>query len=233
MFFTAPMCIILLAAFSFWAGRRRAIQCAVAQVARSGVTVPSYSNLHSLPFYHGFWVAMLSAGAALALLISWAFIVPPLEKSHVFAQLTTELSPLSAPQKEGFWRDAQALAAGNTAKATTAVDSNTLHNAAEIYKNTQKTTSALFIALLIITAGLGFFFAWKKITPDFRARHRVETFIKMFLITASGVAILTTVFRHGAFLRALSGRRNKWRSVRIKWAAVLHLGLFRSSRGHC
>ena len=50
----------------------------------------------------------------------------------------------------------------------------------------------LGLAVLLV-AGSGFAYALKRITPDYRARHVVEVFLKGLLIACSSIAILTTV----------------------------------------
>jgi phosphate transport system permease protein len=42
-------------------------------------------------------------------------------------------------------------------------------------------------------AGLGGFFAWRRIHPDFRARNNVEKIVMAALIAASSIAIFTTI----------------------------------------
>ncbi len=51
----------------------------------------------------------------------------------------------------------------------------------------------VLVAACVVLVALGFAFGLKKISPDFRARNKVENVIKWFLITASLVSILTTV----------------------------------------
>ena len=67
-----------------------------------------FSRLHSLPSYHGGWLAMACAGPALALLVLWSLIAPRIERALVFDWYADRLSGLGPAQLEGLWRDIRA-----------------------------------------------------------------------------------------------------------------------------
>jgi phosphate transport system permease protein len=68
-----------------------------------------------------------------------------------------------------------------------------LRDAALQYQQVVTVSRRLLVAFCIGLATLGGVFAWRRITPDFRARNRVETVVGGLLIAASSIAILTTI----------------------------------------
>ena len=65
--------------------------------------------------------------------------------------------------------------------------------AAQHYRSLSATgTTALAIVTVLLALG-GFALAWIRIAPRFRARNSVESFVKVLLIAAASIAILTTI----------------------------------------
>jgi phosphate transport system permease protein len=167
--------IVAIAAYQLGAGRARAVANA------------SGKQLHSLPGFHGGWVAVLAALPAFAFASIWAILTPRIEKTLVLGQLG-DLSALGSAQVDGLWRDIRALVFGGNPGTRDALRDQ---GAAVL-----SSYSAVFTAILVLGAaalafGLGLY-SYRRITPEFRARHKVEGAIKMFLIGASVIAVLTT-----------------------------------------
>ncbi|MBY0362910.1 MAG: phosphate ABC transporter permease subunit PstC [Phreatobacter sp.] len=179
MFLTLFGLVLAVAVVCFFVGRSRA-------VAVSGA---NYSALHSLPSYHGWWLVLMAAGPAFAVLVFWSLVSPYLLRPMMLSQFAPQLTEFSAAQLDGFWRDIQAIAGGGTPGVRDAFR----EEAAAAYQSTNRLSLIAMVALMIVLGAVGFSYAWNAIAVHFRARHRVETAVKVFLAASATVAILTTV----------------------------------------
>ena len=201
----------LIALVGFVLGRSRAM-------ASAGGTI---RNLHSLPSYYGWNVAMLAVVPALLTLLLWTLIQPAVINTTVApiaagtaAPSSGELDLLMSDVRrvaEGLdtlvvqgaktWAEVDALSADTDIKALlgsvgvavgTEVSADTLA-AARTYRAMTARGSLLVTALVLAVAICGAVFALWQTTRDFRARNRVEVGIKALLIGSALIAILTTV----------------------------------------
>ena len=69
----------------------------------------------------------------------------------------------------------------------------TIQAAADRMNNLGDIGTAMMTVVILITAVFGIVHARKRIVPELRARNLVEKVVDIFLIIASGVAILTTI----------------------------------------
>lgn len=178
--------LVLLLAFmvtaAFYYGRGRSL---------SLVGGPGHGNaLHSLPGYYGYYVAIWCALPALALFLLWVLIEPRLVVALVVKGLPESYRMLPAGELNLLINNIQNLASGDVVSVD--VDS-VLENAASLLNDYVKKSRALLAVLSIGLAGLGGVLAWHRIHPDLRARNRVEKVIRVMLIAASSIAILTTI----------------------------------------
>jgi phosphate transport system permease protein len=146
------------------------------------------SRLHSLPGYHGWFVAIGAVLPALLFLGVWASISPTLVTQRVMASDAAQSLPSNPLQRREILGEARSLASG---RLTTAFNpqSETL---APIYRTAKSQFSligATLSLLLFFAAGL---WALTRVKPDFRARTRVERIVMISLLLASLIAILTT-----------------------------------------
>jgi phosphate transport system permease protein len=65
--------------------------------------------------------------------------------------------------------------------------------AAQLYTDLRAASQRILSGLMIAVSFLGFAVAWARLKPQFRARNHVEMAIKVALVAASMVAILTTL----------------------------------------
>ena len=201
----------LIALVGFVLGRSRAM-------ASAGGTI---RNLHSLPSYYGWNVAMLAVVPALLTLLLWTLIQPAVINTTVApiaagtaAPSSGELDLLMSDVRrvaEGLdtlvvqgaktWAEVDALSADTDIKALlgsvgvavgTDISADTLA-AARTYRAMTARGSLLVTALVLAVAICGAVFALWQTTRDFRARNRVEVGIKALLIGSALIAILTTV----------------------------------------
>ena len=178
--------LILLLGFmavaAFFFGRRRALAL---------VGGPGHGTaLHSLPGYHGHYVAIWVALPALALLLLWLLVEPRLVVALVIKGLPQAYQDWPAGELNLLVNNIRNLAAGDV--VSVAVD-DVLRNAATLYNSYVEKSRQLLAVLTLGLAGLGGAIAWRRIHPDLRARNRVERVIRWFLIAASSIAIFTTI----------------------------------------
>ena len=146
--------------------------------------------LHSLPGYYGYYVAIWVVLPALALLFVWALIEPKLIVALVVNGLPETYRNLPVGELNLLVNNIQNLAAGDV--ISVAVD-DLLQDAAAQFNSYAAKSRQILAVLALGIAGLGGVHAWRLISPDLRARNRVERVIRWFLIAASSIAIFTTI----------------------------------------
>ena len=179
---TLILLIGLSAVLAFYAGRGRS----VAIVGGPG----NGQALHSLPGYHGYFVAIWSVLPALALLLGWVMIEPRVIMALVTDGLPEAYREYSAGELNLLLNNIRNLAAGDVVS----VDVDEVLSAAAQQFNAYGDKSRQLLALFSLSlAVLGGTIAWRKIHPELRARNNVEAVIRWFLIAASSIAIFTTI----------------------------------------
>jgi phosphate transport system permease protein len=179
MIFPMFVSVLALAVALVFIGRNRALR----------VVEGDFARLHSLPTYHGGWLALVCAGPGFLLLVLWALIVPRIERAILFDRFATRLEGLGTAQLEGLWRDIRAIVEGSVPGIQDALRSEM----AQSYASLHAGMTAALAGLLIVVLVLGFLYGWRRISPAFRARHRVEGAIKVFLVACATFAILITI----------------------------------------
>lgn len=204
--------VLILAAVGFVVGRGRAMQSADGNIR----------NLHSLPVYYGSNVAMMAAVPALLLLALWLF-AQPLTINRMVAPMITSVEAgdsgtlglvlsdvrrvadgLDLAVSEGVLTDESARdirteftdVRERLSQVGVALGSDVSREtlaAAQRYRTLSKTGSFLMLLAVIGLALIGAAFALSRTNRDFRARNVVEAGIKVVLIAAACIAILTTV----------------------------------------
>tara|TARA_B100000029_G_scaffold513217_1_gene612064 strand:- start:7993 stop:9378 length:1386 start_codon:yes stop_codon:yes gene_type:complete len=157
----------------------------------------SRSRFHSLPTYHGGYVALWSLVPGLLLFVLWLIIEPIIIRAQVLSDLPDELYSLSEGELGLIYNDIRNFAEGNI-----------FSNNASLYieEAAQKYISLIGISDLILTtavlvlslSALGW--SLRRVKPDFRARNKVEKAIEVILMAASTIAVFTTI---GIFLSVL------------------------------
>ncbi|NJC34046.1 phosphate transport system permease protein [Sphingomonas jejuensis] len=145
---------------------------------------------HSLPLYHGWYVALWTAVPPILFLILWVNITPALVSYAVIdTPVAARILPSEPLERSALLAEARALAKGQI-EAPFNADARLL---APAYAETQSRYDLGATALALILAFAGFAYAFTRVRPDFRARTRVERIVMAALLGASLVAILTTV----------------------------------------
>jgi phosphate transport system permease protein len=144
-------------------------------------------TVHSLPGYHGWYVALWALLPALAFLIGWSLIAPGLAEGAALRDVAgAALDPLAAADLL-----AEAVAIGGGDQAT-AFDPRA-GAVAEALARYDSRNALLGLAISLLLAFAGGAYAYTRITTAFRARTKVERLVMVGLLLASLIAILTTL----------------------------------------
>jgi phosphate transport system permease protein len=174
-----------LALLGYYVGRQRAVGAAVAAGPRS---------FHSLPGYHGGYVALWCALPALTLLVLWQVLEPVWLRSQVIDSLPEAMQTLPEDELGLVYNDIRNLVEGNILSEAASPD---VTAAAERYVELRESSRNVATGAVAVVGILVLMWAYRRVRADFRARNRVEKTIELMLIAASCVAILTTI---GIFL---------------------------------
>jgi phosphate transport system permease protein len=171
-----------LATAAFFMGRGRSLSLTA---TLSGAVKP-----HSLPGYHGYFVAIWVVLPALALLSIWALAETRVITALVVKNLPDSFAAYSAGELNLLINNIQNLASGDI--VTIKVDDKLRFAAAQLNEfssNSRQLLAVLFSAFALLGGAM----AWRRIHPDFRARNNVEAVVRWVLIAASSIAIFTTI----------------------------------------
>jgi len=144
---------------------------------------------HSLPTYHGVYVAMWTILPAMIFLIVWSLVVPGLVTQSVVADPLAATLPHEPLERLAMLAEARALAEGSLAAAFNPLAAQL----APLYERAQNHYDMAGLALALILAFAGGAYAYSRLKPDFRARSRVERVTMIALLVASLIAIVTTI----------------------------------------
>ena len=179
-----PLLLILAAmAAAYHVGRKRAIRV-VGGIDR-------INRLHSLPAYYGYYAALWVGLPALVLLLLWTGLQDQIITQLMVAELPPAMTEdLSAGRIGLIVNDIKNLATGNitSGEITPAVQA-----AADHYQRLSTIADAALWVLVIAVGLAGLSFAWRRVSPAFRARNRVESTVMVILILFSSIAIVTTL----------------------------------------
>jgi phosphate transport system permease protein len=157
---------------------------------------PSRARPHSLPVYHGWYVALWAVLPALLFLAFWAFLSDRLVADALLASPQAAALPAIDMQRAAILAEARGLATG----AIPSAHHSEAAALAPVYASAISFYAWLGLAVALLLAFAGGAWAYTRLSPSFRARTRVERIVMALLLTASLIAILTTL---GIFLSLL------------------------------
>lgn len=171
--------ILLLGAAAYYLGFRRSFQVAEGNLGR----------LHSLPAHYAAFSALLAAGPALAIVVLWSIFSPLILRWLTLGTVPGEVESRSSELVDFMMQDVVRVAEGGSPRGEFGP---ALQDAAAYYA-TLDTVSwvALWIVGLLMALG-GIWLALRYIAPEFRARNQVEQVVRLLLLAAAAVSILTT-----------------------------------------
>lgn len=144
--------------------------------------------LHSLPNYHGWYVALWAAVPAAIFAIVWNGVSPGLILAQVTAHPAAASLPAFGIERESILAEAYAVAAGNAFGAFNPAANGLV----EPFREAIGRFGTIGVVVTLVLGFAGGAFAFLRLRPDFTARTSVERAVLAGLLLASLVAILTT-----------------------------------------
>ncbi|MCP5142399.1 MAG: phosphate ABC transporter permease subunit PstC [Gammaproteobacteria bacterium] len=179
---TSTLIILLLAVSSalYYFGRQRSLAVAGGEIRK----------LHSLPSYYGYYAALWCLLPALAVLLLWNGFESKVITTLVVNGLPAEVRNVDDARLGLMINDIRNLATGGVVSAR---PDPAMQTAASHYQDLQNISRAALAVVALVIASIGGFLAWRKIATGHRARNKVESIVKGFLLSSSTLAIFTTL----------------------------------------
>ncbi len=144
---------------------------------------------HSLPGYHGWYVALWAVVPALIFLAVWSNVSGGLIFQAVMASPEAASLPAFDMQRNAILSEAYGIATGRLERGFNP-QSNAL---APVYGRAIAFYSMIGLAVSLLVALAAGGWAYSRVSPHFRARTRVERIVMGALLMASLIAVLTTL----------------------------------------
>lgn len=183
---TILITLIALLIFSYFIGRKRSI--AVSSPIKG--KRKGQNNLHSRPNYYGYMVAIWAGIPALLILMLWSAFNSTIVTSLTVSGLPETMQSESKDSLGLIINEVKNLAeSGDIANETDPVK----RDAAMHYQRLQDISTLAKTVVVFVVALLGMLAGWRMISPETRARNKVETVVRWAMIICASIAILTTV----------------------------------------
>jgi len=146
--------------------------------------------LHSLPSYHGLYLALWVGLPGLALLIVWPIVAGELIPAMVATTLPVELRAQAPYLVDILLSDIRNLARGGiVGREVDAV----IQRAADYHASLER-LSRIWLAVAVVAVGAaGFLWRRRRIAPELRARNAVERTARVLLVACSTIAVFITL----------------------------------------
>ena len=146
--------------------------------------------LHSLPSYHGLYLALWVGLPGLALLIVWPIVAGELIPALVATTLPVELRAQAPYLVDILLSDIRNLARGGiVGREVDAV----IQRAADYHASLER-LSRIWLAVAVVAVGAaGFLWRRRRIAPELRARNAVERTARVLLVACSTIAVFITL----------------------------------------
>lgn len=149
---------------------------------------PAAVRMHSLPAYHGWFVAICAGVPAAVFAVAWMALSPALVQSRVLLDPAAAQLPVFGMQRDATLIEARALALGQVQS----VFDPLARQLAPAFAQAIQFYGTVGGVLTVVIGLVGGVWAFLRLRPDFTARTRVERLIMALLLLASLVAIFTT-----------------------------------------
>ncbi len=147
-------------------------------------------KFNSLPFYYGIYTSLWCALPSLLLFLGWQLFDDVLIHKLIISQLPEAYNQLTASEAGLLLNNIQNIAAGNFVAENPTAE---LLVAAQQLNNLQSISASCLALAVFCSLITGTVIGWLKIAPQLKARTKVESAFKFFLLACSCIAILTTV----------------------------------------
>jgi phosphate transport system permease protein len=148
-------------------------------------------QLHSLPNYHGFYVALWCGLPSLLVALIWLALQPAIVTEAATSALPPE-RVASLDENQISLLLSEVRQAANYADLSQVADP-AVRAGAETFRAWQSMSNLGAIGAAVALALIGIGFAYRRISVDARSRNRVERIVLGILFACSCLAILTTV----------------------------------------
>jgi len=169
--------ILLISLSGFYLGRKQASN------------LRSHTKLHSLPQYHGYFIALWCGIPTILLILLWTALEPVLLGSLIRSHLESQSRGLAPTDYVIMTEEVRNLAAG----VALGTQDPLILETAEWMRSLQQSSQWSMVVVTILLAMLIMAFTRSKVAPGFKARHGVELLFNGFLFISSTIAILTTI----------------------------------------
>ena len=174
------LALVVFSIAAFFVGRAAGLRFVAAEGAAT----------HSLPGYHGAFVAVWVGVPALVLLLIWLMAQGTVIDNLLLSTLPQAMTEAATPaEKSLLLSEIKNVAAGRMFSEP----SPEVTAAADTLLRWQQIASWLMVVVVIALMLLAMFFAYSRLAPRFRARNGVERFTSGVMIACSIAAILTTI----------------------------------------
>jgi phosphate transport system permease protein len=182
---TALLLVLGLGVIAWLTGRSKAVRFALPDGSDTRALA---RRPHSLPGYHGWFVAIAAVLPALLFLAVWAGVSPTLTSQRVLASEAAQSLPNDPMERAAVLGEARSLANGQIESAF----NPQAESLAPAFKDARRSLAAIGITLSLAIALAFGAFAYTRLNFNFRARTQVERGVMVMLLLASLIAILTT-----------------------------------------
>ncbi|MDA0368362.1 MAG: phosphate ABC transporter permease subunit PstC [Proteobacteria bacterium] len=146
-------------------------------------------NLHSLPYYHGFYVALWVGIPSLVVVVAWLALQGTVIDSLLLASLTLEATAgKDAGQIDLLLGEIKNVAAGLIFQEPSA----SVQAAAERYAAWEAIAHGSMVAVAVAICLIAGILAARRLSPQFRARQSVEQIVGWLMLLSSIIAVMTT-----------------------------------------
>ena len=146
--------------------------------------------VHSLPAYHGWFVAVAAGVPMLLLFLLWSPLAPLLVESQALGTLPDAMQPNDALSRAALLRDIANAIPGTPFAAQASAE---VKHAAEVMYSLSSWSDWGRLGAGLLLAGIGLLWGASRLGASFRARNSVERVVVVVLIACSSVAVLTTI----------------------------------------
>lgn len=174
------LAILLFAIVAFFAGR----------TAGNKFVTTNGAAVHSLPGYHGAFVAIWVGVPALVLVLLWLMLQGTVIDRLLVGTLPASMIDGATPaQVSLFLSEIKNVAAGRIFTEPTPE----IAAAAETFVRWQGIAGWAMVVVAVAMMALALFFAQSRLAPRFRARTGVERFVTGFMILCAMIAVFVTI----------------------------------------
>ncbi|MGL1932664.1 MAG: phosphate ABC transporter permease subunit PstC [Desulfotalea sp.] len=178
-----PFVVIIASLTAFMAGQQKARKIDLVNKSMG-------NGLHSLPSYHGLFMAFCVAFPAFIIILSWFSIQDMILVSLVQSKLPPGSEALNEVDFSLIINDVKNFIDGGL---TSGNNPELVHQCAIFYRTGQEQSQLIVASLVIVSIVIAFLTSYRAINIELRTRNIVERIITCLLFLASAVAVLTTV----------------------------------------